>query len=323
MASDLRSWRQAWLQSAYGPGGHWTTQIPSAHFQTAATTPEFAAAVADLLRQSPEITTVVEFGAGDGALLNALAQALPNLVLHGVDIRDRPAGLASGVGWATDLWDVRSAAWSGGAAARLLATSDAPTLVLAVEWLDDLPCVVADRDERGCIWETEVDAAGRESTGRPLPDDEARWAEAWWPHGSRIEVGSSRDAAWAAAMSVLRRRGGLGLMVDYGHVRADRPTIGSLVGYRGGRLVPAVPDSLRNLTAHVAVDAVRAAGERAGATTLRQARLAEIVPTAPVTGATPLATLAARSRHAALLSRRGWGDHIWLLQQVPAGRPVG
>jgi hypothetical protein len=74
-----------------------------------------------------------------------------------------------------------------------------------------------------------------------------------------------------------------------------------------------------NLTAHVAVDAVRWAGEQAGARTVRQARLAEVVAHLPaVDTADPLAVLARRSERAALASGRVWGGQYWLLQQVTA-----
>jgi SAM-dependent MidA family methyltransferase len=218
------------------------------------------------------------------------------------------------VGWAEDCWDVRVGGWTTGRADELLAGLGGPALVVATEWLDDLPCRVALAGPGG---HRELRADG--GAGPPLTAEDQAWVDRWWPRGERVEVGRSRDLAWAALVAGLARVGGLALAVDYGHEAPGRPRAGSLAGFRAGRRVVARTDPGANLTAAVAVDALADAGERAGAQTLWRRRQADVLaglwPVAP--GGRPLDALAARSRRAALLDRRDWGSHWWLLQQVP------
>ena len=119
----------------------------------------------------------------------------------------------------------------------------------------------------------------------------------------------------------LAAAGGAALLVDYGHTRADRPPTGSLAGFRAGRAVAPRPLPERNLTAHVAVDAVAAAVTAAGARTVLAGRQHEVLPglLPPVqAGVGVLEALAARSRRQALTAPSGWGRHHWLLQEVPS-----
>ena len=315
MRDDPRSWCAAWAGAATGPAGFWRHSSPAAHFRTASTLgPELAEAVAALLDRHPEVVGVLEVGAGDGRLLAALRAQRPALWLAGLDLRERPDGLTASVHWGQDDWDGSAGAWTTGGCRRLLAQAPGPVLVLAVEWLDDLPCPVV---LGGADGGQELDADGVPS--RPLSSTAADWLRAWWPGDGPAEVGRTRDEAWAWLVGELAAHGGLALMVDYGHERDDRPRTGSLAAYRDGRAVPALPTPDRNLTAHVAVDAVQAAGERAGARTLtrdrQSAALADLLSPAPAGGV--LEVLAARSRRRALTSAAGWGDHWWLLQQVP------
>ena len=332
---------QAWTEAASGPGGFWTTATPAAHFQTASTVgPELAGALVALLTGHPEVERVVEVGAGEGTLLVALQDAARRagraLDLAGVDLRPRPAGLPGSVGWVEDCWDVRRDCWQRGTAAGLVSGGLGPALVLALEWLDDLPCrLVADG---GDGWR-ELLADGR--PGPPPDADSLQWVERWWPQGPVVEVGLTRDAAWAALVEALHVPGGLALAVDYGHLRAARPT-GTVTAFQHGRRVEPVLRPDRDVTAHVAVDALAAAGEQAGARTLRLGRqhdLLDDLGEGPTREAAPpahdpahddgrreqhrredvLAELGARSRRAALRSPTGWGDHWWLLQQVAPG----
>jgi SAM-dependent MidA family methyltransferase len=317
------------VESAYGAGGHWLTSLPAEHFRTAATsTSALAELISAELRARPEIGIVVDLGAGDGTLLNQFASQPgrlqvtpdrhPGLRLYGVDLRSRPDGLGEPISWCRDVWDVTADRWTSGEADRMLAGLDAPALVIAVEWLDDLPCVVAERAS-GVLREVDINRHGVERAGGPLTGDPLEWADRWWPSGPRMEIGLSRDRAWFDVVAALRRHGGLALMIDYGHRSGSRPNHGSLTGYAHGRQLNPRPDASMNLTAHVAVDAVRWAGEQAGARTVRQARLAEMVAQLPaVDPADPLAALAQRSERAALASGRVWGGQYWLLQQVTA-----
>ena len=310
-----RSWFDAWLESAYGADGFWRRHWPEEHFRTAATTSpllaEALAAVADRL----SVPAVVDVGAGRGELLGTLAGLRPQLRLAGIDLRPRPESLPSQVLWAEDLWDVRYAGWTTGQAEAQLAGDD-PVLVVAIEWLDDLPCPVVHREADG--WhEIVVDEDGTERPGPRLDDSELDWADRWWPTGRRAEIGLTRDRAWAALAAVVRRRGGGLLLIDYGHERDSRPAEGSLTAYRDGRTVPPMPSTEINLTAAVSLDAVRAAGEAAGLRTVLDARQDEALSrllAGERPDADPLADLARRSERAVLGSAYGLGNHRWLIQ---------
>ncbi|MGN6577577.1 MAG: SAM-dependent methyltransferase, partial [Nocardioides sp.] len=112
---------------------------------------------------------------------------------------------------------------------------------------------------------------GEESLGQPLTHATvapglAPWCDTWWPldpdePGTRAEVGSTRDGAWADVVGRVTR--GLALAVDYGHSRESRPPFGSLRSYRDGAEVDLLPDGSRDVTAHIAVDAVAARVEGA------------------------------------------------------------
>jgi hypothetical protein len=112
------------------------------------------------------------------------------------------------------------------------------------------------------------------------------------------------------------KRGGCALMIDYGHTAERRPVTGSLAAYRDGRALEPVAGPAVNLTAHVAVDAIRATGETLGATTTFCGLQSEVVPDLLQldTHPDPLVDLGRRTQHAALSSQYVWGSHWWLLQ---------
>lgn len=328
MVPHSRTWFAAWVDSAYGDQGFWPHHRPQQQFRTAAGRPTaLATVVAALLDRRPEITAVVDVGCGAGELLTGLRALRPRLELTGVDLRPRPSELDPTIAWVTGRWDVQAHRWTG-PAARRLATVDRPTLVIAHEWLDDLPCPLVRRVPDG--WR-ELALAGEPAgtvDGEPLSGDSLAWARRWWPVGDRAEIGLTRDRAWAGLIDAVTPYGGCALMVDYGHLLGARPIHGTLAGYRAGRAVEPRPGPDTNLTAHVAVDAVQAAGEDRGATTVLRERQAEVVarlrPDRPHPGgrppgrpgADPLTDLAVRSEWAALASRSVWGSFWWLLQDV-------
>ena len=248
------------------------------------------------------ISAVVDVGAGRGQLLSALATLRPDLRLAGIDLRPRPESLPAGVAWAEDLWDVRYGGWTTGRADALLRESG-PAMIVCCEWLDDLPCRVVQREADG--WrEVVVGVGGEQRPGPRLVEEDLDWADRWWPTGQRAEIGLTRDRAWSALSGVVRRRGGCAVMIDYGHQQSERPADGSFAAYRDGRSVEPVPSAEVNLTAHVSIDSVRAAGESAGLSTVlccRQgeamARLGSTAPTDPE----PLVELSRRSERAALV----------------------
>ena len=80
-----------------------------------------------------------------------------------------------------------------------------------------------------------------------------------------------------------------------------------------------MPSAEVNLTAHVSLDAVRAAGESAGLRTVLDCR--QEGGDGPAAGrsppnADPLSELSRRSERAALASPYGWGTHRWLIQSI-------
>jgi len=271
--------------------------------------------LAALVDRQEGVKSVVDVGAGTGRLLEELSVIRPDLELVGIDLRKRPASLSEQVGWAQDLWDVRYGCWTSGEAGAALDRPD-PVMIICCEWLDDLPCPVVTRHADG--WrEVIINDAGLEQPGPRLESEQLAWADRWWPGGDRAEIGLTRDRAWAELIKLVMKRGGCGLMIDYGHTAERRPVTGSLAAYRDGRaLEPVAGVAGVNLTAHVAVDAVRTAGETLGATTTFCHLQSEVVPELLQVDAhpDPLVDLGRRSQHSALSSEYVWGSHWWLLQ---------
>ena len=265
----------------------------------------------------------MDVGAGRGELLEQLrAQSGggrfgPRLRLLGVDLADRPPGLPADVGWADAVPPGRTG------------------LVVANEWLDNVPVDVVEVGPDGPRLLLVDPATGAERLGGPADADDAEWLQRWWPVtasavGTRAEVGRPRDDAWAGLVGSVTS--GLAVGIDYGHVAADRAAgrypVGTLAGYRDGRPVRPVPDGSCDVTAHVALDSCAAAGAAAGAadsvlTTQRTALLALGVdgrlPDPALARCDPggYATRLARSSRAAeLLAPGSLGGFGWLAQCV-------
>jgi SAM-dependent MidA family methyltransferase len=324
-------WSAAMTRALYGPDGFYTagTGAPGHDFRTSATSsPHFArallrlAAHVDATLDFPDPFTLVEVAAARGALLAAIRtyapietpQLAPRLRLAGVDLAPRPDGLPDDVTWHRDVRDVRL--FSG--------------LLVANEWLDNVPCDVVEQTGAFAAY-VEVDESGNErAAGRVEPPDQD-WLDRWWPvvdEGERAEIGAARDAAWCVAASKVDR--GVAVCVDYSHDLAAREAgllaRGTLTGYRAGRQVPPVPDGSCDITAHVALDAVAAAGVVAGArdTVLTDQRTA--LRALGVTGGRPDRELAGRDpgaylralggagEEAELIAPGGLGDFGWLVQ---------
>ncbi|WP_281595946.1 SAM-dependent methyltransferase [Micromonospora sp. WMMD882] len=347
-------WRAAMTGALYGPGGFFVAGAgPAAHFRTSVhASPAFGTALLRLVERvdaalgHPDRLDVVDVGAGRGELLTTLARLvvarpagdgggrpalLDRLRLTGVELAARPPGLPTPIGWRDRL------------------PQRITGLLVATEWLDNVPLDVAVAGDDG--WRTVlVDPAGRESVGGPVEPADAEWLAAWWPDptpGARAEIGRPRDVAWADAVRAVDR--GLALAVDYGHLRTSRPVDGTLTGYRDGRQTPPTPDGSRDLTAHVAIDAVATAGAiaaGAGGTAaagqargggpardtpyalLRQREALRALgadggrPPLTLAHADPagyLHALATASEVAELTDPAGLGGHWWLLQ--PVGMP--
>lgn len=251
-------WKKAWDAALYGPSGFFRRESPVAHFRTSVhASPLFARAVVALTRRAG-LDTLVDVGAGRGELLAEAHRIDPTLTLLGVEVAPRPAELPEAVAWTSALPD------------------SVEGLVVANEWLDNIPCHVVEVDGSGTPRVVHVDpATGRETHGAPLTDRAvpagiAAWCERWWPlagrePGARAEVGTTRDEAWADVVRRVTR--GVAVAVDYGHTARTRPPFGTLRSYLDGQEVDVLPDGSRDVTAHVAVDAVAA---RVAGTVVRQ-----------------------------------------------------
>jgi SAM-dependent MidA family methyltransferase len=309
-------WRVATQAALYGSDGFFVRPSggPAAHFRTSVhASPLFTGALAAVVGavferlDRPAGFQVVDVGAGRGELLTALRSRMPELRYTGVEMAPRPDGLDPGIRWRTDL------------------PPDGVTgVVLATEWLDNVPVDVAEVDDEGRIRRVLVDrATGDETLGPELDAADRFWLARWWPlesPGERAEIGWPRDAAWANAVGGLER--GLALAVDYGHRKDGRPPFGTLSGFRDGRQVPPVPDGRCDVTAHVAMDAAAAAaGTPYGLISQREALRAlgvdggrpplELASSDP---ATYLRRLAGAGAAAELTDPAGLGGHWWLAQ---------
>ncbi len=238
----MRPWRPAIRHALYGPAGFFVSDRdgPAAHFRTSAhASPLFARALCRLIREGTE---VVDVGAGRGELVKNIHKYKKGMKLTAVDLADRPEDLPDEIEWRHDI------------------PTGIDGLLIATEWLDNVPVDVAEVDDDGVVRLVLVDDDGREELGPPVGDRDAEWLDRWWPltePGRRAEIGWPRDDAWASAVASVSR--GTAVAVDYGHTRESRPAGGTLTGYRHGRQVRPVPDGSCDLTAHVAVDALLAA----------------------------------------------------------------
>lgn len=314
------TWRDATHRALYGADGFYLRpEGPAGHFRTSVhASPLFASALARLAAAAG-LDTVVDVGAGRGELLVALRRVAPGLELHGVDVAARPDGLPPSIGWSAEV------------------PTGTTALLVANEWLDNVPVDVVEVDARGDARVVEVESGtGRERLGAVVSGADEAWLDRWWPlrgapPGTRAEIGAPRDAAWAAAVDTLAE--GLAVAIDYGHDRASRPPLGTLTGFRQGRAVPPVPDGTCDVTSHVAVDAIAVAAESAGAEETVRLTQREALHALGVRGTRPpyqlartdprgyLAALRNAGEAGELTARGGLGDFRWVVQSVRAAVP--
>ncbi|GII84464.1 hypothetical protein Ssi03_24540 [Sphaerisporangium siamense] len=318
------TWREAFRRALYGEDGFYMRERPSGHFRTSVgASPAFAAAVLRLLIRvdaglgRPDPLDLADVGSGDGALVTEVLRAAEpalarRLRVTAVDLSPRPEGLPGAVAWTPAL------------------PEEITGLVFANEWLDNVPLDVAEQTPEGPRLVLVDPGTGEERLDGPPEERDRRWLERWWPlaaTGLRAEIGRPRDEAWAGVVARLAR--GLAVAADYAHPVDNRPPYGTLTGYRDGACVPPIPDGSCDITAHVALDACAAAGERAGAisTTLTTQRHA--LRDLGVTGRRPplslaatdpggyLRALARASQEAELIDPAGLGGFGWLAQGKP------
>jgi SAM-dependent MidA family methyltransferase len=315
-------WRLAMQAALYGSDGFFVRdrEGPADHFRTSVhASPLFAGALARLIGRldaalgHPETFDLVDVGAGRGELITALLAALPaelvgRLNVTGVEVVPRPPGLEPAVHWRRDVPE------------RITG------LLVATEWLDNVPLDVVEPDDDGRLRKVLVDRhTGAETLGPPADPADLFWINRWWPGTGRIEIGWPRDAAWARAVESVHR--GAALCVDYGHVKAERPVFGTLTGFREGRQVTPVPDGGCDVTAHVAMDAVACAA----GVPHRMVRQCEALRALGVDGSRPslelartdpagyLWALGTAGAAAELTDPDGLGGHWWLWHGIGLG----
>lgn len=332
---DPVPWREAWHEALYAAdrGFYVAGGGPAAHFTTATHGPSGAVLARALLRLFVEghgglPTVVVDVGAGRGELMTHLLDALADPVewavsptrnrgkvptrVVGVDVVERPDGLDERIEWHRS---------PGGADLPNDLTDLTDALVVAHEWLDVVPCTVAEVDSSGTLRELLVDrASGDETPGAPLSGADLRWAERQWPGrrpGARVEVGRARDEAWAAL--VHRVRSGTLVAVDYGHLASGRPDGGTLTAYASGGRTRPVPDGSCDLTAHVAMDSLDADEVRPQRECLRALGVRGRTPDHGLARTDPqhyLALLARAGAEAQLLHPDGFGAFWWAVRRI-------
>ena len=243
------TWRAATQDALYGQGGFYARgERPAAHFRTSVhASPRYAGAILALLRHAdaalghPDRLDLVDIGAGQGELLSqvlALAQHLPagpaadgpglsfpqRIVPRAVEIAPRSPGCDDRIRWSQAL------------PARIRG------LVIASEWLDNIPVDVAELTPDGPRIVLVDPGSGAERTGPPAGPAEQDWLRRWWPlhhPGDRAELGHPRCAAWAGRDRAARRRPrpGRGLRALAGGQAAGRDP-GRVPGRPGGAADP-------------------------------------------------------------------------------------
>jgi SAM-dependent MidA family methyltransferase len=280
----MTTFREAWDTALYGPDGFYRRERPAAHFRTSVhASPLFGQAIARLAR-AVGAEQVLDIGAGSGEL--------------GAVLRGEGLSVAD-----IELDDELPAELTG--------------LVIANEWLDNIPCELVEWDEHGVPRYLSADL----TPGDVVDGNDLEWLQRWWPGepGDRAEIGRTRDEAWTAVVDRLAE-GAVAVAIDYGHVLADRPPYGTLTGFRAGRECEPVLDGSCDITAHVALDslggsivrqrdALRALGVSAARPSL------ELAQTEPLRY---LAELSSAGEAAELLDPSGLGAFGWVWTAVGA-----
>lgn len=197
--------------------------------------------------------TVTDVGADDGHLIDAIRTRIP------ADVRPR-------VRWrAVDLVEGACAAEWIVADVRHVDLPPSPGMLVAQELLDDIPCIIVENDEHGRPWVVGIEDDALPAPVEPLHlHNDLTWLDMWWPDATPFatrEVGRSRDRVWHRLRESVTA--GVAIVIDYGHVHAERRcgrwAGGTVRGFRSGRVVRPIPDGQCNITAHVAMDSLAAA----------------------------------------------------------------
>ena len=306
-------WKQAWDQALYGESGFYRQESgPAGHFSTATQgipqIGELLARALLTLMDQESLDTFLDMGCGRGELLEHVHRLGPQAHCIGVDVVSRPR-LSEPIGWIQSPGGERLPD-------ELDGLSD--TLVFANEWLDVVPCPIAEMDENGELREVLVSlSSGDEQLGDTVSGTDREWCQWFWPidrlePGDRLEIGGPRDTAWDHLLA--RLASGLAVAVDYGHTIDSRPALGTLTGFRQGRQVLPIPDGSCDLTAHVAMDSLTHDELMDQRTALRQLGISGQTPPHDLSRSDPMAYLQGLSNASAaalLTAKGGFGDFMW------------
>ena len=269
--TSARPWSSAWKAANARFYEH---HLAEAQFKTSIESgTEVARALAQLILSScaefaEDGFSVIDIGSGSGRLLEQLAPFVPeDITWMGVDIRERPPELDPRIGWHRTEID---------GSTRDITGFDGQVcgVVIAHEFLDDVPCTVVELDADLIPRLVLVDeATGIEVIGPPLRDVAARrllghttdehceWLDVWWPPTrpmARREIGVERERIWSRLTGIVAS--GFAVAIDYAHRLDERSAglwdAGTLRGFAHGRPSSAIPDGSVNITAHVALDAL-------------------------------------------------------------------
>ncbi|MEO3772306.1 SAM-dependent methyltransferase [Micromonospora sp. B9E7] len=212
-------WRDAMSRALYGPDGFFVAGTgPADHFRTSVhASPSFASALLRLLTQvdaalgHPPRLDVVDVGAGRGELLRALvglavgvsgASARPlgdepssgtvrpslaeRVRFTAVEYAHRPENLPEEINWASEI------------------PSEITGLLIATEWLDNVPLDAAVHTEDGWRYLLVDPDTGTETIGELVSPADLEWLTKWWPspEASPTTNGApSPEVTWADATS--------------------------------------------------------------------------------------------------------------------------
>ena len=260
---EMQTWEQAWELATIGARGFYSHSLPYDHFTTSVEQSVLATDLLPYVRaalaQGP--IRFIDVGAGTGLLAEQILGLLtPSerecASLICLDVRPRPAHLSSTIDWIQG--DVRK---------TIAQIPAGHTVLVAHEFLDDIPCALAEVDSEGVTRAVVADpihftptlGAALDTTGTDFA-----WLARWWPTTRpfmRCEVGITRDACWRGLTSIVTS--GFAIAIDYAHIRADRVRGvwdgGTLTGYRAGQTLTPQATGDMNITAHVALDSLAAA----------------------------------------------------------------
>ncbi|MFI7486827.1 SAM-dependent methyltransferase [Micromonospora echinaurantiaca] len=269
-------WRDAMGRALYGPGGFFVSGSgPTDHFRTSVhASPAFAGALLRLVKQvdaalgHPERLDVVDVGAGRGELLRTLATLAAasddaaGFAASGGAVGSDPSGGAGGAVAAASLGPP-----SGGVAdreplvrrLRLTAVELAPRpddlpaeiawsdeipsgitgLLVATEWLDNVPLDVAVHTGGSWRYLLVDPLTGEESVGGQVSPADAEWLATWWPvPGAERDSPADLDSALLTSVTDSRSSTGSGF-------RAARPAEGSSLTARSRPGCPETPTARR------------------------------------------------------------------------------